>query len=371
MEEYKSELEAIEMENQKLVSNADSLRLSLKKLNNLEIEMTNLEAEKQCFEQENKSLEKEISRLKTSIDYKDKIIDENSAKIAGYEIEVKHLRKEIEINGQLVQRLKETEKESKDSLNALAVQKNTLAALQKDLVEEKLKTQKFSDELAKIIETMNKLSSENGSTKHYSMDNHSLNNAASIVNDFVQTLNEKYSQQKDSHIEELQTRLTELKENNQEMQTLINSLKRQLNIDENSDLKSSLDSLNEMQKKIYTLEDENLNLKTELNTHKENQAIKNSLINECNSELKNKNATLEVENSLLKSQNSSLETQTVQLQEQMVLIQESIEKLKIKCEEYETGHRLLMADNESLQEIHQQLTGKNVLHEKLFHFMKI
>ena len=151
------------------------------------------------------------------------------------------------------------------------------------------------------------------------------------------------------------------------MQNLINSLKRQLNIDEKSDIKSSLDSLNELQRRIFALEDENHQLKSELTTQKDHQlemvcrndVIESKLntVNESNGELKNKNATLEVENSLLKSQNSSLESQTIELQEQMVAIQDSIEKLRIKCEEYETAHRLLINDNESLQEIHQQLTG--------------
>nr|XP_027202981.1 girdin-like [Dermatophagoides pteronyssinus] len=371
LQEYQSELELIENENQKLMSNADSLRLSLKKLNDLEIEMTNLETEKQRFEQENKSLEKEINRLKTSIDFKDKIIDDNSGKLSTFELENKRLKKEMEMNWQLGQRLKDVEKENKDLINASAVQRKTLTTLQRDLVEEKLKTEKFAEEFTKIVETLNRLCEENYDNNELrinSKDIYSLINGqvSTAINDTLQSLIEKYSTEKDSHIEELQARLADLKDSNQEMQNLINSLKRQLNIDEKSDIKSSLDSLNELQRRIFALEDENHQLKTDLNQQKDNQmeiAIRNDMIesklqtlNESNAELKNKNATLEVENSLLKSQNSSLESQTIELQEQMVAIQDSIEKLKIKCEEYETAHRLLINDNESLQEIHQQLT---------------
>ncbi|KAH9497954.1 Girdin [Dermatophagoides farinae] len=371
LEEYRSELESIENENQKLMANADSLRLSLKKLNDLEIEMTNLETEKQRFEQENKSLEKEINRLKTSIDFKDKIIDDNSGQLSTYELENKRLKKEMEMNGQLVQRLKEAEKENKDLANVSAVQRKTLTTLQYELVEEKLKTEKFSEEFGKIVETLNRLYEENCDDNEPRINTKDIDSllhgqVSTVINDTLQSLIEKYSTEKDSHIQELQARLSDLKDSNQEMQNLINSLKRQLNIDEKSDIKSSLDSLNELQRRIFALEDENHQLKSELTTQKDHQlemvcrndVIESKLntVNESNGELKNKNATLEVENSLLKSQNSSLESQTIELQEQMVAIQDSIEKLRIKCEEYETAHRLLINDNESLQEIHQQLT---------------
>src|SRR5699024_6674035 len=58
IEEYMSELTSIENENEKLQANADSLKFNLRKLNDLEMEMTNLEGDKHRLEQEKKSLDK-------------------------------------------------------------------------------------------------------------------------------------------------------------------------------------------------------------------------------------------------------------------------------------------------------------------------
>ena len=370
--EYMSDLEAIECENQMLVANTDSLKLSLKKLNDLEIEMTNLESDKHRLDQERKSQEKEISRLKSSIESKDKIIDDNVNRIGSLELENKRFKKDLDTNGQLSAKFKEIEKENKDLTNVVTVQKNTLVTLQQDLVTEKLRTQKFADEFGKIIETINKLCIENGfsdlkSDLCHIIDNGISENLSFIVSTFFRNVMEKCMAQKDTEISELQSDLECLRANNGEMQSVINCLKRQLNIDEESDMKSSLSSLNELQRKIIFLEDESKSLKSELNNRNElynEMMIKNEMteskvtqLNERNSELLSDNTKLEVENSLLKSQNTSLESQTVELQEQMASIQDSIDKLQEKCEEYESTHKLLMDDNDSLQEIHQQLTG--------------
>lgn len=364
--EFIAEMEALECENQMLVTNADSLKLSLRKMNDLEIEMTNLEGDKHRLEQERKSLEKEINRLKTSIDYKDKVIDQNATRLSSLELENKKFKKEIESLGQLSGKLKEVEKENKDLTNAVNVQKNTLTVLQQDLVAEKLRTQKFTDEFEKIMESINHLYMENG-LNDLKLETDDSENLSLIVSDCFQCVIENCLLKKDSEITDLESELDRLRANNLEMQTVINCLKRQLNIDEESDMKSSLNSLNELQRKILHLEDESKSLKAELSSQNESYSelmIKNEMtesklaqVNERNSELVNENAKLEVENSLLKSQNSSLDSQTMELQQQMASIQDSIEGLREKCDEYESTHKSLMADNDSLQRIHQQLTG--------------
>lgn len=410
--ELESELDQSSKENQKLMTTAETLRSSLMKFNGLEIELTNLETNNQRLEQQNKFLEKELNRLRLSIEQKDKLLDENSEKLSIIENENQHLRNDSEQLGYLNMRCKELEKESKDSQSILSVQKATLSTLQTDLIEEKLRTERLIEEFLKIIRSLNQLNiiddddlneiinidkdafvdkffskkstpnkrndlnldaEQNGDIIQHDVDDNEENgnedneNLSMKIHQRLHNLIGSYSAQKDVQIEELQRRLHDLKMNNEEMRTLISSLKRQLNIDEKSDLKESLDSLNEMQKKILQLEDENRHLRLDLQKQQENHLesqqrndlieTKFASINEANSELKNKNAKLEVDNSLLRSQNISLENQTTELKEQMILIQDSIEKLESKCKEYEIAHRLLITDNESLQEIHLQLTG--------------
>lgn len=369
IEEYMSELTSIENENQKLVANADSLKLSLRKLNDLEIEMTNLEGDKHRLEQDKKSLDKEISRLKSSIEFKDQVIDENSSKLSTLELENKKIKKEIDNIAHLTGKVKEMEKENKDLINLTVVQKNTLTTLQQDLVEEKLRSQKLADEFDKIIETMNKLCLERGLSGIVEKERNTSNdNLSLVVSNCFQTAIDSCLQPKEVLIEQMQSQLDELTAVNNEMQTVIHSLRRQLNIEDDASDKFSLNSLNELQRKIACLEDEGKCLKVELNTQREicsEITIKSelteaklTLVTERNSELQNESAKLQVENSLLKSQNGSLEDQTNELQEQMAFIQDSISSLKLKCDEYESTHKLLIADNESLQEIHQQLTSE-------------
>ncbi|XP_017485492.1 PREDICTED: protein Daple-like, partial [Rhagoletis zephyria] len=358
IEEYQSELMLLENENTKLAANAESLKLNLKKMNNLEVEMTNLEGDKHRLEQEKKSLDKEINRLKSSIEFKDQLIDENASKLSSLELEGKRLKRELDTANQLNAKLKEIEKENKDLANTVTVQKNTCTALQQDLVVEKLRAQKLADEFEKTLEALQEHGFADITTGSTSENLHQ------IVSRGVQLAIDKCLLPKETTIKELQGQLDQMTSVNSSM---IDSLRRQLNLDEDATDKFSLNSLNELQQKITCLEDESKLLKVELNTQKEltnevtvrseHAESKLALTAERNSELQNENAKLQVENSLLKSQNGSLETQTEELQEQLELIKESIDKLKSKCEEFEENSRLLIRDNESLQEIHQQLTA--------------
>src|SRR5690606_13488937 len=131
-------------------------------------------------------------------------------KLSTYEIENKKLKREIENYSQLSQKLKEAEKENKDLSNGIAVQKKTLATLQQDLVSEKLRTQKYADEFAKVVETINKLCLENGlaDVRINKSDICPLSDHFSQpIGDCFQSLLERCLIQKDSQIEQLQASL--------------------------------------------------------------------------------------------------------------------------------------------------------------------
>lgn len=68
IKDLQQDFQSIENENQKLINNVDSLKLSVRKYHDLERETTNLETVNHRLEQEMKGLEKENNRLKTAIE---------------------------------------------------------------------------------------------------------------------------------------------------------------------------------------------------------------------------------------------------------------------------------------------------------------
>lgn len=359
LEELTSELSAIEAENQMLTANADSLKSSLRKLDQLESDITNVESDRHRLEQEKKSADKEIQRLKVSLEYKDQLLDENAAKLSTLDLENRKLRKDIENIALLGSKLKEAERENKDLTNNLSIQKSTLAALQSDLVGEKLKCQKYADEFDRIVENINKVLAEN----NLSQETISINGQHLDLSTDFRCIVEKCLQAKDQQIGELESRLAQSTADGDQMKQIIDSMSVHSKSEENP----ASDSSNALQRTIDHLEGELKQIKTDLAIQKDGHselAIKHelavselTLVQERNGELQNDLVQAQVQNSLLTSQNDSLAKQTDELHEQLATIQDSIEKLKMKCGEYETAHRLLIMDNESLQEIHEQLTA--------------
>lgn len=367
-EEIQHEIQALESENQKLLATADTLKASLKRLNDLERDVTNMEADNHRLEQEKKSLDKEISRLKIAIDTKDTTIDEYANRLSGIELENKQMKRDFDHNNQTNIKLKELEKENKEISNELFVCKKTISTLRQDLVNEKIKSQQINEQLDKIsgaIDTVCKQKSHLDHSFTLNVEPNSTNRDWNkIFEEVFDSIVQKSLEQKEVRINSLEVKLQEVTEENVGLNATIDSLKGNYEREPNP----SSDLVTDLQRKVTQIDDENKNLRNENITQKDTindilekyKSLESTLetINAKNSELNSDRAKLEVENSLIKSENSSLVSQNENLETQMSLLQEVRDKFHQKHKELEANYKSLVSDHEALQALHQQLTGQ-------------
>ena len=367
-EEIQHEIQALESENQKLLATADTLKASLKRLNDLERDVTNMEADNHRLEQEKKSLDKEISRLKIAIDTKDTTIDEYANRLSAIELENKQMKRDFDHNNQTNIKLKELEKENKEISNELFVCKKTISTLRQDLVNEKIKSQQINEQLDKIsgaIDTVCKQKSHLDHSFTLNVEPNSTNRDWNkIFEEVFDSIVQKSLEQKEVRINSLEVKLQEVTEENVGLNATIDSLKGNYEREPNP----SSDLVTDLQRKVTQIDDENKNLRNENITQKDTindilekyKSLESTLetINAKNSELNSDRAKLEVENSLIKSENSSLVSQNEKLETQMSLLQEVRDKFHQKHKELEANYKSLVSDHEALQALHQQLTGQ-------------
>uniref|UniRef100_A0A8C9L4K2 Calponin-homology (CH) domain-containing protein n=1 Tax=Pavo cristatus TaxID=9049 RepID=A0A8C9L4K2_PAVCR len=157
IQELEKEVQATESENQVLQRNLEELKISAKRLERLEKENKALEQEISQLEKDKKLLEKETKRLWQQVELKDAILDDSTVKLAVAEKENKTLEKEIAQFRDSSNKLKEFEKDNKDLIKQVTIDKRTLATLREDLVLEKLKSQQLSSELDKLSLELEKI----------------------------------------------------------------------------------------------------------------------------------------------------------------------------------------------------------------------
>ena len=88
LEEMERENNEIETENKKMQKTIETLKLTSRRVNQLETENLDLEGKHHKVERENKSLVREIERLRQTLEVKDLSLDENASKLAVAEREL-------------------------------------------------------------------------------------------------------------------------------------------------------------------------------------------------------------------------------------------------------------------------------------------
>ncbi|XP_072031647.1 girdin-like isoform X3 [Amphiura filiformis] len=402
----KQKVEKLERETQELDSEVELLRkqvdaakLSEKKVEVIEKNCRTLELQKMSVDNEVSLLQKENKRLKHSLQARDNLVDEANARAATLEQDHKQLQKTVTRHRDSGDRVKELEKENKDILKQVTMDKKTLASLREELVKEKITTQQLSNELEKLTTELDKIGLDKEKLLQEELSSDESRYKA-LENRMEDTL-KKSLEIKEEKVVTLETRLKESKSRNQKISDELRSLKREHTsllqrveedqvqsaaIDDKSpdapkfkrqdsdriharQIMQMKDHLVELERTNATLLAENTSLKTQLDnltvqvkvTKSENTTLhsKDEEGQEQNIGLQSKLAKLQVENSTIASQKDSMQFQYKSTLAKMSVQDGEFEKLKERFEELDNNYEALLNDHETLVALHDTLANEH------------
>ncbi|XP_056343150.1 girdin isoform X4 [Oenanthe melanoleuca] len=395
IQQLESELQDLETENQTLQKNLEELKISSKRLEQLEKENKLLEQETSQLEKDKKQLEKENKRLRQQAEIKDSTLEENNVKISNLERENKSLFKEIVVYKESCVRLKELEKENKELVKRATIDKKTLVTLREDLVNEKLKTQQMNNDLEKLAHELEKIGLNKERLLH---DEQSSDDSRyKLLESKLESTLKKSLEIKEEKIAALEARLEESTNLNQQLRQELKTVKKNYealkqrqeeermvqnspprsgeenqsvnkwekeNQETTRELLKVKDRLIEVERNNATLQAEKQALKTQLkqletqnnNLQAQILALQRQTVSlqEQNTTLQTQNAKLQVENSTLNSQSTSLMNQNAQLQIQQSALESESEAALKEREELRALYEALLRDHERLEQLHER-----------------
>ncbi|XP_077189903.1 girdin isoform X4 [Paroedura picta] len=389
------ELQELETENQALQKNLEELKISSKRLEQLEKENKLLEQETSQLEKDKKQLEKENKRLRQQADIKDSTLEENNAKICNLEKENKSLIKEIGACKEASLRLKELEKENKELVKRATIDKKTLVTLREDLVNEKLKTQQMNNDLEKLTHELEKIGLNKERLLH---DEQSSDDSKyKLLESRLESTLKKSLEIKEEKIAALEARLEESTNLNQQLRQELKTVKKNYEAlkqrqeeekmvqnyssrtgeesqsinkweresqETTRELLKVKDRLIEVERNNATLQAEKQALKTQLkqletqnnNLQAQILALQRQTVSlqEQNTTLQTQNAKLQVENSTINSQSTSLMNQNAQLLIQQSALENENESIIKEREDLRSLYDSLVKDHEKLEQLHER-----------------
>ncbi|XP_039572897.1 girdin isoform X9 [Passer montanus] len=395
IQQLESELQDLETENQTLQKNLEELKISSKRLEQLEKENKLLEQETSQLEKDKKQLEKENKRLRQQAEIKDSTLEENNVKISNLERENKSLFKEIVVYKESCLRLKELEKENKELVKRATIDKKTLVTLREDLVNEKLKTQQMNNDLEKLAHELEKIGLNKERLLH---DEQSSDDSRyKLLESKLESTLKKSLEIKEEKIAALEARLEESTNLNQQLRQELKTVKKNYealkqrqeeermvqnspprsgegnqsvnkwekeNQETTRELLKVKDRLIEVERNNATLQAEKQALKTQLkqletqnnNLQAQILALQRQTVSlqEQNTTLQTQNAKLQVENSTLNSQSTSLMNQNAQLLIQQSALESESEAALKEREDLKGLYEALLKDHERLEQLHER-----------------
>ncbi|CAM5122879.1 unnamed protein product [Eretmochelys imbricata] len=401
-QELEKELQGMESENQALQRKLEELKFSSKWQERLEKENKVLEQEVSQLEKDKKLLEKETKRLWQQVELKDAILDDNTVKLAAVEKENRTLEKEMARFRDSSNKMKEFEKDNKDLIKQVTIDKRTLATLREDLVLEKLKRQQLSSEMDKLSQELEKI----GLNKELLLqDDNGNDNKYKILESKTDSALKTTLATKEEKIVLLEAQMEESLNLNQQLQNELNTIKKDFEVLKQSQedgqcvqnsLKSPAEKLvstHQMKEKWETghrettmelLKVKDRAIELERNNaalHAEKQLLKEQLkhlemqnvsfnnqiltlqkqsvfLQEHNTALQTQTAKLQVENSTLSSQSTSLMAQNALLQNQQTAKENENENLLKQKEQLKAEYESLLQDHEHFASLHERQSAE-------------
>ncbi|XP_075060129.1 girdin isoform X8 [Mixophyes fleayi] len=393
--QLENELQDLETENQTLQKNLEELKISSKRLEQLEKETKLLEQETCQLEKDKKQLEKENKRLRQQAEIKDITLEDNNVRISNLERENKLLSKETSAFKESCARVKELEKENKELVKRATIDKKTLITLREDLVNEKLQTQQNNNELEKLTHELEKIGLNKERLLHDEQT--SDDSRYKLLESKLESALKKSLEIKEEKIASLEARLEESTNFNQQLRQELKTVKKNYEAlkqrqeeerlvqsspprpgddhvpvskweresqETTRELLKIKDRLIEIERNNATLQAEKQALKTQLKQlESQNDNLQAQILTlqkqtislqEQNTTLQTQNAKLQVENSTLNSQSTSLMNQNSQLLLQQSSLEMENESVIKEREELKSMYDLLVKDHEKLAQVHDR-----------------
>uniref|UniRef100_A0A803TNE4 Coiled-coil domain containing 88C n=1 Tax=Anolis carolinensis TaxID=28377 RepID=A0A803TNE4_ANOCA len=389
IQQLEKELQGVENENQTLQKNLEELRISNKRMEWLEKEKKLLEQEVSQLDKDKKILEREAKRLWQQVELKDANLDDNTVKLTAMEKENRILERELSRFKDSSNKMKEFEKDNKDLLKQVTIDKRTLSTLREDLVFEKLKSQRLSNEMDKLEQELEKI----GLNKELLLQDDNTSNDNKTGSALKTALT--YKEEK---IVLLEAQLQDFTNLNQHLQSELNmmrkdfeSLKQKQADGMQNSLKQPSGNISGPQAKekwerghkeatmeLLKVKDRAIELeRNNAALHAEKQLIKeqlrhletqnasfnnqiltlqkqNAFLQEHNTAMQTQTAKLQVENSTLNSQSASLMAQNTLLQNQQLAKENEFEHLLKQKEQLKSEYESLLQDHEHLASLHER-----------------
>ncbi|KAM7418664.1 hypothetical protein PAMA_016001 [Pampus argenteus] len=367
-------LDTLEAENQSLQAILEELRISARRLEQLETEKQSLEQETTALEKEKRQLEKENRRLRQQTEIQEANLDSSNVCMAGLEREMRFLVKEVEGLRETAERVKGLERDNRELTKQAAIDQRTLATLREELVSEKLKTQQRDNELERLAHELEMKILNRESTQQAEQDAPD-NSRFKILESELESCLKKSLQIKEDKMAALEARLQESSNLNQQLRQELKNVRmsyealQQRQEEEWTAVSSTspretgkvmsewLRESQEATKELLKLKDRLIEV--ERNSDSQQAQIlalqrQAASLQENNTALQTHTANLQVEKSTLNSQSASLMAQNAQLQQQQSGTESERDSVIREREEVRSAHEQLLRDHERLAALQER-----------------
>ncbi|XP_028982993.1 girdin isoform X3 [Betta splendens] len=349
IQQLEAELQEVETENQTLQRNLEELKISSKRLEQLEQENKSLEQESSQLEKDKKLLEKENKRLRQQAEIRDSKLDDGNQRIAALEKENRTMGKEMIFFRDSCTRVKDLERENKELVKLATIDKKTLITLREELVSEKLRTQQMNNDLEKLTHELEKI----GLNKERLLHDEGSDDRFKLLETKLESTLKSSLEIKEEKIAALEARLQESSNLNQQLRQELKTVKKNY---------EALRQREEEERMVQSSPprgggDPQSASKWEKESHeatRELLKVKDRLI-----EVERNNATLQAEKAALRSQLKQLETQSSNLQAQIVAVQRQTASLQENNTTLQTQNAKLQVENSTLSSQSAALMAQN------------
>nr|XP_046167789.1 girdin-like isoform X4 [Oncorhynchus gorbuscha] len=351
LQRLEAEVHELEAENQILQAGLEELRISSRRMEQLEQEKQTLEQEASGLERDKRRLEKENRRLRQQAEIQDSTLDGSNLRVASLERENRGMGKEVERLKEVEERIKGLERDNRELAKQGAINQRALVTLREELVSDKLKTQQRENELERLAHEL-EMRVLNQDTSPQSDEETPDTSRFKMLESELESSLKRSLQIKEDKMAAVEARLQESSTLNQqlrlELKTVRLNYEALLQREEEEHAARSPTPQRESDRAVSGWQRESQETTREL------LRVKDRLI-----EVERNNATLQAERQALQVQLRQLETQSDGLQAQILALQRQTASLQESNTALQTHNANLQVEKSTLNSQSASLLAQN------------